>query len=64
MDKKNVDDLLKNIEEKIQELEQKESPTELLKTALLKRKIISSVDDISDEEIDKLFDILNQEINK
>lgn len=64
MDKKNVDDLLKKIEEKIQELEQKENPTELFKTALFKKKIISNIDDISDEEIDNLFDILKKEINK
>jgi len=64
MDKKNIDDLLKKIEEKIQELEQKESPSELLKTVLFKKGIISNIDDISDEEIDNLFDILDKEINK
>ena len=63
MDKKNADELLKKIEAKIKELEAKETPNDLLRNALLKKNIISNVNDVSDDQIDKLFNIIDREVN-
>lgn len=48
---------------RISKLDKKEGPTELLKIALVKKKIIPSINAISDEEVDELFKILDKKIN-
>lgn len=62
--KVNLEDLIKEIDDKIAQLENAEDPNELLKSALLKKGLISSAVEISQEKFDTLFEILKKEIDK
>jgi hypothetical protein len=64
MAKYNPEDLIKKIDEKILELEKQENPCELLKKSLLKKKIISSVEDLTDEKVEELFQVIKENLNK
>lgn len=55
MDKSELEKLIEKIDSKIEELDKQENPINLFKRALLKKEIISSVDDISDEKVEQLF---------
>ena len=59
-----IDDLIKKIDLKIAELEKCEKPDELLRKSLLKKGIIKIESDLTDEEIERLFDIIKTNINK
>lgn len=48
---------------RISKLDKKEGPSELLKIALVKKKIIPSINAVSDEKVDELFEILAQNIS-
>lgn len=55
------EDLIKKIDEKIAQLEKIETPNALLKKALIKKGFLSKNTIISQEEIDRLFEILEKE---
>lgn len=55
MDKSELEKLIEKIDSKIEELDKQENPINLFKRALLKKEIISSVDDISDEKVEQML---------
>jgi hypothetical protein len=64
MNKLTTEDLVKKIDLKIAELEKQEDPIQLFKRALLKKKIILSIDDISDEKINEIFNNIKNNLIK
>ncbi len=60
-DRMSQEDLIKKIDEKIAQLEKIETPNALLKKALIKKGFLSKNTIISQEEIDRLFEILEKE---
>lgn len=56
------EDLIKKIDEKIAQLEKEENPIELLRKALIKKKIISEDTILNLEESEKLFRLLEEEL--
>lgn len=56
------EDLIKKIDEKIVQLEKEENPTELLRKALIKKKIILKDRILNQEEAEKLFKLLEKEL--
>ena len=56
------EDLIKKIDEKIVQLEKEENPIELLRKALIKKKIISEDTILNLEESEKLFRLLEEEL--
>lgn len=53
-------ELIKKIDEKIAQLEQEERAEILLRKALFKKGILSSMDSISDDKVEELFTIIRQ----
>lgn len=64
MDKEYADILIRKIEEKIKELEEQENPIDLLKQAIFKKNIITNINDITDEEIEELFVLIEKHLKK
>ena len=56
------EELIKLIDKKIKELEEKEQPNELLIQALIKKGILSKNDKIDNSKIEKIFEIIKKEI--
>jgi transcription antitermination factor NusA-like protein len=57
-----IENLIKKIDEKIEQLEHQENPNELLKRALIKKGIIKQNTDLSDGDIENIFDIIKTNI--
>ena len=64
MNKFSTEDLIKKIDQKIAELEKQEDPIQLFKRALLKKKIILSIDDISDEKANEILNNIKDNLIK
>lgn len=58
----NPEDLIKQIDEKIAQLEKEETPNELLKRALIKKGFIENDTIISQKELDRMFELLENEL--
>lgn len=58
----NPEDLIKKIDEKIDQLEKEENPIELLRKALIKKEIISKDTVLNQEESERLFSLLEKEL--
>ena len=56
------EDLIKLIDKKIKELEEKEQPNELLMQALIKKGILSKNDKIEDSKIEEIFNIIKKQL--
>lgn len=56
------EDLIRKIDEKIDQLEKEENPIELLRRALIKKEIISKDTVLNQEESERLFSILEKEL--
>ncbi len=64
MSKFSPEELIKKIDEKIAELDKQEDPINLFKRALLKKKIILSIDDISDEKANEILNDVKSNLKK
>ncbi|MBP3765852.1 MAG: hypothetical protein J6G98_01550 [Bacilli bacterium] len=56
------EDLIKLIDKKIKELEEKEQPNELLMQALIKKGILSKNDKIEDSKIEEIFNNIKKQL--
>ncbi len=62
MEKENMTNLIEKIDTKIAELEKQENPNELLRRALIKRDIIKSSDEIKNDDLERIFNLIKQNL--
>ena len=64
MEKYNTKDIIKKIDLKIAELEKQEDAVNLFKKSLLKKNIILSIDEISDEKANELLELIKNKLKE
>lgn len=60
----NSDEMIKKIDEKIAQLEKEERAEFLLRKALFKKGVISTMEAISDDKAEELFTMIGQTLRK